>query len=553
MSISKSLKNLVKHFDKVHKGTELEKVSLIVEEATEEIKEEEARELEFSSVEEEVVVEIPCTNIQDTEDQKSSYVSTDISSDSQTKTQSLEQSCRICLCDLVEINHVGFQDSFNNITYLHVFNECTGFDVRQLEPQHLCVHCAVKLVDAYELRQQCTETQKVLDQLLTDDSDEDEMIVEELFEESPEVAQIEVYEEVLDENMTQEEEIKPSIEELPEPVVRKSKNKTVKGIPITQKKSTTEFHETENVQCQACSLIYKSTRGLRNHYITSHTELKIHQCQYCHRVFFPQLIDIHLTHCSKRHDTIRQLCPVCGEAASRNHIYRHIARSKAIDNTGRVIEKPYECDICGARATTKSGIGIHIKALHLQLKIQCLYCDAKVKSRSILATHLRRFHPEIKKPLKCEHCDFQTASAASLIRHRAIHYGNRPHKCDVCDRQYVTKDAWRVHIATHSDDRPHECEICYSPFKTKKSLGAHMKTHKPHEYECPDCRKSYLTNQQMRQHVEKNHPDFVLPPRGTIMNKSWYAKQAEFELQRDANARAMKAGTVLLKEEIYQY
>lgn len=423
----------------------------------------------------------------------------------------------------------------------------------QQEPQHLCVDCAVKLVQTYELRQQCVATQKVLDELLTDpEMDEDEeMIIEELIEEdSEDVAESEVYEEVMVEGAS---DVK--VETIPVSGAKK----TVKSVDV-EKKPKTVFDDGQEVQCETCGSFYKSIRALRNHYKASHFALRIHPCQFCQRFFFPQLVDTHMSHCSQRHQTVKLCCPVCGEAASRNHIYRHIARSKALDATGRVIDKPYECDICGARATTKTGIGIHIKALHLQLKIKCYYCDTTVKSRSILGTHMRKFHPDIKKPLKCEMCEFTTASAASLIRHRAIHFGNRPHKCEICARRFVTKDAWRIHKATHSDARPHKCEICESPFKTRKALGAHMKTHKAHEYECPVCQKSYLTNQQMRHHVTRVHPHFVLPPRGTILNKSWHAKRTEFELKLEATRAGLDEEFIesmevkrptLTKEEIY--
>lgn len=563
MSVSKSFTNIIKHFDQMHSGTDLGKNVPVVEEIIEEeeIKEEEKEELEVIRNEERVILNVSYEEKAETEYH-------DIPFDPQTKTQSVEQSCRVCLFDLVEINHVGFQDSlknFKNVTYLDAFKQCTGFEVNEFEPQHLCVNCAMKLVDAYELRQQCVETQKVLDELLSDDfeegMEEEGMIVEELIEESPEEAFIEVYEKVAEDNITQERPCKIEFEILPEKAAKKNVMKKVKNILNTQRRTQTVSDDSAKVPCQICRSAYKSIRALRNHYNACHSELKVHKCQFCLRDFFPQLIDIHMSHCSQRHNTIRQLCPVCGEAASRNHIYRHIARAKAIDATGRVIDKPYECDICGARATTKNGIGIHIKSLHLQLKIQCSYCDMKVKSRSILGTHMRRYHPEIKKPLDCDFCEFQTASAASLIRHRAIHFGNRPHKCDICARQFVTKDAWRVHKATHSEERPHKCEVCTSPFKTRKALGAHMKTHKAHEYECPECRKSYLTNQQMRQHVMKNHPNFVLPPRGTILNKSWLKKQAKFELKRDATRVAlegelvetMEIETNTIQEEIYHY
>lgn len=453
----------------------------------------------------------------------------------------------------MEINHVGFQDSlknFDNVTYLEVFKECTGFDVGPLEPQHLCVNCALKLVEAYELRRQCMETQQVLDELLNsgETMNEEGEIVEEEEEEKPIKEEEFIIEEFVDEEESEEMILENYQDEIKSVEVTDYLNALA---PVEEPKvyfEKTVFDENvESFQCNVCLAVYKSIRALRTHYKSIHAEMQNQKCKYCYIDCFPQLVDIHMAHCARRHSVVRPICPVCGKTASRNHVYRHIARSKMLDQTGRIIEKPYECDLCGARATTKNGIGIHIKSLHLNLKIQCSFCDVQVKSRSNLGTHMRRCHPDIKKPLSCDTCDFRTVSAASLVRHKAIHSGNKPHKCEVCGRFFVTKDALSVHFATHSEDRPHRCEVCDAAFKTRKTLGAHMRTHRAHEYECPVCRKSYLTNQQMRMHVTKNHPFVVLPPRGTIMNKKWHAKQSDLELKRELQRSAV---TVMKFEEL---
>lgn len=74
--------------------------------------------------------------------------------------------------------------------------------------------------------------------------------------------------------------------------------------------------------------------------------------------------------------------------------------------------------------------------------------------------------------------------------------------------------------------RPFECETCQNTYKTRRALTAHKKTHQAHEYECPVCGRSFLTNQMMRTHCVKQHPDYKLPPPGTVMNKSWLKKFA---------------------------
>lgn len=76
-----------------------------------------------------------------------------------------------------------------------------------------------------------------------------------------------------------------------------------------------------------------------------------------------------------------------------------------------------------------------------------------------------------------------------------------------------------LHMATHSDVRPFSCKICSAAFKTKKALRVHHNVHEERKYECPVCQQRFLVNQAMRLHVSKRHPEFELPPPGTIMNK----------------------------------
>lgn len=38
--------------------------------------------------------------------------------------------------------------------------------------------------------------------------------------------------------------------------------------------------------------------------------------------------------------------------------------------------------------------------------------------------------------------------------------------------------------------------------------------------ECPVCSQKFLVNQALRIHVTRNHPEYELPPPGTVMNKS---------------------------------
>jgi uncharacterized C2H2 Zn-finger protein len=52
-------------------------------------------------------------------------------------------------------------------------------------------------------------------------------------------------------------------------------------------------------------------------------------------------------------------------------------------------------------------------------------------------------------------------------------------------------------------------------------------------YVCPVCSKAFSQNHVMRSHVAKEHPDHVLPPKGTILNIKALARIAQ-ETENDA-------------------
>lgn len=107
-------------------------------------------------------------------------------------------------------------------------------------------------------------------------------------------------------------------------------------------------------------------------------------------------------------------------------------------------------------------------------------------------------------------------------------------------------------IFCFSDARPFSCEICSASFKTKKALKVHYGVHSERNYECPVCNQKFLVNQAMRLHAQKRHPDYVLPPPGTVMNKSALARIQEINAKYNVNYKTtpriypkLEPGTVL--------
>lgn len=380
----------------------------------------------------------------------------------------------------------------------------------------------------YELKQKCIETQNVLEEWVKNEEEEEEMAHEDnKLKETDLEEDLDYIVEVLQEE--------PTVEAEPMDV----KYEELEALKNTTKKAQTRsFIEQERYDCDICPSYYRTKRGLRDHYRATHSNEKTKVCPYCKTKHFSIFFDDHIQHCKKAN--VPSVCPICGVMINHKYILRHIEAHKSGGNT----DKPYKCDICGVRTMAKCGLVKHMQVQHLDYRIRCEVCFTEFKTPSVLSSHIRKYHPEIKSPLKCKLCDFQTTDASVLRRHHFYHTGEKRHKCGICGREFRAKDVLRDHMTTHSDERPFPCSNCQSAFKTKKALGVHMKTHRAHEYECPVCQKSYLTNQQMRNHVKKSHPEYEMPPPGTIFNKNWRIRKAREEMKEMALKEGLDTSVV---------
>ena len=88
-----------------------------------------------------------------------------------------------------------------------------------------------------------------------------------------------------------------------------------------------------------------------------------------------------------------------------------------------------------------------------------------------------KMHAGIKH-LKCQHCDYQTASGQELRMHEATHSKTeRPLSCHICQKTFQWKWSLRTHMVTHQElnvERP-KCPFCDATFSLKQSIKIHIK------------------------------------------------------------------------------
>ncbi|XP_048354685.1 zinc finger and BTB domain-containing protein 41 [Sphaerodactylus townsendi] len=238
-------------------------------------------------------------------------------------------------------------------------------------------------------------------------------------------------------------------------------------------------------------------------------------------------------------------CPKCDKTFDRAGKYESHTRV----HTG---EKPFECDVCHQRYSTKSNLTVHRKKHNNEIEFhkkehKCSYCNKLHATKKTLLKHVKRFHPEnaqeffsIKKkksegwkcdicsksftrrphleehmilhtqnkPFKCSYCEEHFKSRFARLKHQEkFHLG--PFPCDICGRQFNDTGNLKRHIeCTHGGKRKWTCFICGKSVRERTTLKEHLRIHsgeKPHL--CSICGQSFRHGSSYRLHLRVHHDD----------------------------------------------
>ncbi|XP_051253635.1 zinc finger and BTB domain-containing protein 41 isoform X2 [Dicentrarchus labrax] len=238
-------------------------------------------------------------------------------------------------------------------------------------------------------------------------------------------------------------------------------------------------------------------------------------------------------------------CPKCDKIFDRAGKYESHTRV----HTG---EKPFQCDVCLQRYSTKSNLTVHKKKHTSDAPLQkkehkCPFCSKLHASKKTLARHVRRFHPDhiqeffTKKkrksegwkcaiclktftrrphlqehmilhtqdrPFKCSFCDEYFKSRFARLKHQEkFHLG--PFPCEICGRQFNDTGNRKRHIeCTHGGKRKWTCFVCGKSVRERTTLREHLRIHsgeKPHL--CSICGQSFRHGSSYRLHLRVHHDD----------------------------------------------
>lgn len=192
----------------------------------------------------------------------------------------------------------------------------------------------------------------------------------------------------------------------------------------------------------------------------------------------------------------------CDKVMSRNALTYHMSKHRG---------DRYECDICQASLSSKSGIRSHLLT-HIQKdeRLKCEICELTYATKSGLRKHQKFVHSNESKRFICTICGEGLRQPYLLKEHMSKHTGEKPFKCAYCEKSFRTKRLRSEHERIHTGEKPYKCMIddCDRAFAYIIDLKRHKYTvHGIYtkQFTCQICSKIFSENMLLRKHMKSHN------------------------------------------------
>jgi hypothetical protein len=173
-------------------------------------------------------------------------------------------------------------------------------------------------------------------------------------------------------------------------------------------------------KCLVCSFTYKNMDGIRNHFNTTHPDVKMKYCKICRFKLANNDVD-HFTE-NHAHDVRKSeklCCKICKKEFSKPTTAKtHFEKTHHQHETGK---KKLKC---------------------LSFKCQFSLCSLSFESKEDRRMHMLFAHPN-EKIFACKHCELKFNTKSSLSSHTVIHK-NIIFTCEFCQKTFQRRDSYKV-------------------------------------------------------------------------------------------------------------
>ena len=164
-------------------------------------------------------------------------------------------------------------------------------------------------------------------------------------------------------------------------------------------------------------------------------------------------------------------------------------------------DKQVLCNQCSKPFKDPYEMRQHIRSKHENSKLLCEVCSAAFNTRQSLRRHRIMVH-SANTPFVCKFCGQKFFEKRSYYGHINKHMAVKPYNCSVCNLEFGYKYSLERHLltCTNKDADKYKCNICQKQLKSAASLKAHTKgMHGPKVNKCI-CGKAFSWNSAMLRH-----------------------------------------------------
>ena len=190
----------------------------------------------------------------------------------------------------------------------------------------------------------------------------------------------------------------------------------------------------------------------------------------------------------------------------KNHLKSHMRSAHGLDRTGRKIEKKHLCPQCGKEYDKPDSLRYHLLT-HLKTPpIVCPYegCEKRffIKNNNSYDKHIKTHTGE--KPFMCNECGGKFSTKTDLNRHFKEKHSEWEFSCDVCQQRFPFKHKLLDHVKkvhTCPGEKAFECQECGKGFSKKQNLKTHLRIHSGEmPYECTKCGQNFRYSYSLNSH-----------------------------------------------------
>ncbi|XP_069671848.1 zinc finger protein 432-like isoform X2 [Periplaneta americana] len=288
--------------------------------------------------------------------------------------------------------------------------------------------------------------------------------------------------------------------------IMRKKNEDFEDVENKERKRSVRHGEWK---CETCGHVLPRKTALIMHQQRKHKPQNF-SCSYCDKSFRNAIAmrvheRSHTKVAAEKSEPTTYMCEFCGKS------FRGKKTLKEHHLANHSDIKPYKCDKCDRNYGSLASLDIH-KATHSnETPFLCDLCGKSFKHVSNLRSHKRSHMDDSDKNRQvCEVCGKGFRSRFHLNEHMNVHSGRRPYACNVCGKHFHKKIQLRQHGSAHSGMQPFKCPLCGVRFNRRGNMTQHIKRHdRERKYTCRVCNEGFATLGSVLSHRKKHTKEEV--------------------------------------------